>query len=259
MAKKKFKVRLRKGKKDAKPKEQPKAEDSGVEAASSEEERPETDSGGEGESTAIVPAAETPESTTLTVEGNVHLPVVVNVRSNIALETSRLNDAVPKFACSTCTISSECPEFREGYVCAFNDAFKSFDVRSVDNVIELMRIIVNRNKERMFRAFMHEEIVSGGQLDPNVTRQSEIVLGQLQRMVELSTKTKRIGVHVVGPGASQQGGGVLSRLFGADTPGELNLNEGAELKEEARDESKSAEKEVVDTTGEQSGVQPDEG
>jgi len=162
------------------------------------------------------------DTVSMVMEGSVHLPVVTAESTDLALEHSKL-EKLPKFACSTCTISSECPEFKEGYVCAFNDAFSAFgNVRSVDNVMELMRFVVNKNSTRMMRALLQEEIVSGGQLDPQVTRQTEVVLGQLERIVRLSSQVKKVGVQFSGPGAlqtatndSQQGGGILSKLFGS--------------------------------------------
>jgi CBS domain-containing protein len=110
-------------------------------------------------------------------------------------------------------------------VCAFNEAFAAFPVRNVDSIQELMLNIVNRNKSRLMRAYLSEELVSGGQLDMNVTRMSEVVLNQMRNLVALNQQIQAISVQVVGgPGATAGAGGVLSRLFGAKPSGDVDLN-----------------------------------
>jgi hypothetical protein len=123
---------------------------------------------------------------------------------------------LPGLVCSTCAIGVECTEYQEGYVCAFNDAFKAFESRNEEQVLGAMKYIVDKNKERLFRSIHYEEAVNGGALDPTVTRQSESVLSMMRELIELQRESERIELSIMeekGP----VGGGILSRLFGSSS------------------------------------------
>jgi hypothetical protein len=161
----------------------------------------------------VVPEEPSTESASVTVERRKSLPILRTGTVDLAAERGKL-DKIPKFQCSTCAIGVDCPEYKEGYVCAFNTSFDAFPVRDADSVMELMKKIVDTNKKRMFRALLSEELVSGGQLDANVTRQTQVVMQQLTQLVELSRDTDRVTVQVQGDKAVEKGGGILQKLFG---------------------------------------------
>lgn len=131
-----------------------------------------------------------------------------------ALQLVKLN-IVPAFMCSSCFIAQSCPEYKEGFVCAFNKAFTAFDVRDVSQIEDLMEQIVEKNKVRTYRALLSEELVSGGQLDLNVTRQTDVLLRQLKELRDLKQNVRKVSVTV--EEGSKGGGGIFSRLFGAAT------------------------------------------
>jgi len=116
---------------------------------------------------------------------------------------------LPRLSCNTCATGPECPEYKTGYVCAYEKAFKAFPSRDLDCVLELARYIVDRNKERLFRAMLSEQLVSGGSVDPEVTRLSEVVLKQVDHLIRLNSETVRAELSV-----SENNTGLLSRLFG---------------------------------------------
>ena len=91
------------------------------------------------------------------VDGKAGLPVVKDI-------------SLPPRECSACHIGSECPEYKEGYVCFFDKEFKSFDVRSMDGIQNTIGALIQKNMERLQIALLSEQCVSGGQPDPNVTR-----------------------------------------------------------------------------------------
>lgn len=127
-----------------------------------------------------------------------------------ALEESLESIAtLPRLSCNTCATGPECPEYKTGYVCAYEKAFKAFPSRDLDCVLELARYIVDRNKERLFRAMLSEQLVSGGSVDPEVTRLSEVVLKQVDHLIRLNSETVRAELSV-----SESNTGLLSRLFG---------------------------------------------
>lgn len=112
----------------------------------------------------------------------------------------KLLKAVPGLACSTCTIGPECPEFKEGYVCAFRAAFSAFNMRDADGVLAAMGSIAQRNMERLQFAYTEEAIVSGGHPDPAVTALSETVMRQGKVLVDLDREVNSVKVTVTGTG-----------------------------------------------------------
>lgn len=78
------------------------------------------------------------------------------------------SEKYPKLVCNTCHASQNCPEFKEGYVCAFNKMFKRFDCRNTDDILEAMQGMVNLNMERMQRTAIFE-MLDGGVADSTLT------------------------------------------------------------------------------------------
>jgi hypothetical protein len=171
-------------------------------------------------------------STTVSLERRHSLPILGQGIVDIAAEKKKL-DKVPRLGCSTCSIGPDCSEFKEGHICKFIDTFEALPPTDVDSVMESMRRIVLKNSARMNRAFFSEEIMAGGQLDMNVTRQSQIVLGQLQELLALQRETQRVSVQVVGDGGPKAPG-ILSQLFGSN-PAQLNPQEMLTLHPEHED------------------------
>ena len=54
-------------------------------------------------------------------ESRVGLPVLGVTRNEVV---GAAMDELPQMACTTCTLAEDCPEFRDGYLCAYNDLFK---------------------------------------------------------------------------------------------------------------------------------------
>ena len=160
----------------------------------------------------VIPVTEAPQ-VSITMERQRALPILQTGTVDLDKERKK-KGKLPKFQCSTCAIGPDCPEYKEGYVCAYNDAFNAFPVRDTNSVLELMKNIVDTNKARLMRAFLSEELISGGQLDMNVTRQSEVVLNQARNLVDLSRDMDRVTVSVQGDQAAAAGGGILAKLFG---------------------------------------------
>lgn len=128
-----------------------------------------------------------------------------------ALEESLDNIAkLPRLSCNSCATGPECPEYKTGYVCAYEKAFKAFPSRDLDCVLELARYIVDKNKERLFRAMFSEQLVSGGCVDPEVTRLSEVVLKQVDHLIKLNRETVHAELSVSTPNE-----GILAKMFGS--------------------------------------------
>lgn len=129
---------------------------------------------------------------------------------------------IPPLECSTCHIGAQCPEYNETLVCFYEKSFSSFDVRTTRGVLDTMGAIVAQNVKRLQLMYLSEQRVSGGMVDPNITRLSSEVMGQMERMVLLQKQSQTITVQASGPSA----GGVLSRMFGKATnvPDEIELH-----------------------------------
>lgn len=132
----------------------------------------------------------------------------------------------PKLSCDMCLNAQVCPEYKAGYVCAYNKMFDRYDTRDMGDVIQAMQGIASLSMQRLQRA-MITETLNGGLPDPNVTslmNQSMGLLTQMQRMYECGsqevirqTKVVRADgslettTHISNP----QRGGILEQIFGS--------------------------------------------
>ncbi len=129
----------------------------------------------------------------------------------------------PKFACDTCYAAVKCPEYKSGYVCAYNKLFNRFDVRNMGDVIQAIQGMVEHNLTRMQKAMVTE--ILNGSVDPNVTgfiNQNTQLLKTLTQLydsgsAEVLRQTRVMNAdgsyatttEVRNPGS----GGILERLF----------------------------------------------
>lgn len=170
------------------------------------------------EAPAIV-VSETPpqDSASVQVEYEQRKPkqILKELNRDVKKDRKKLK-VLPGYACSTCTIGPECPEFREGFVCAYRDAFKAFDTRDVNSVIELMTEILDSNKQRWRFARVVETVANSGLPSPDTTRLSQVVMEQAKGLFELQNEVNKITIRteVHGQMDAAKPAGILSRLFG---------------------------------------------
>lgn len=133
----------------------------------------------------------------------------------------------PKLNCDTCYKSGDCPEYKPGYVCAFDKMFKRFDTRNAEDVMDAMSSMINHNLERLQRAMMFE-IMDGGMATPEVTGlidQNAKLLEKLQQLQQMSAQTilqQRRTIMADGTetiensmSVNPSSGGILSKIFGS--------------------------------------------
>lgn len=130
----------------------------------------------------------------------------------------------PKLACDNCFAAAKCPEYKAGYVCAYNKIFKKFDSRNMQDIIESMQGIVNYNMERMQKAMIFETL--NGSLSGDVSSLMDTNIRYMQMLKQMydnaSAETLRQTRVVRADGSMEetthisnpQSGGILERLFG---------------------------------------------
>ena len=101
------------------------------------------------------------------------------------------SEKYPKLVCNTCYAAQNCPEFKEGYVCAFNKMFKRFDCRNTEDILESMQGMVNMNMERMQRVAIFE-MLDGGMPDGNLTMMINQNMNLLMTMQKVVNQTEVI-------------------------------------------------------------------
>lgn len=133
----------------------------------------------------------------------------------------------PKYACDTCFAAQKCPEYKAGYVCAYNNMFNRFDTRDMKDIIQAVQGIVEHNMTRMQRAMIME--VMNGVIDPVTTQlmDSNIrYMQMLKQMYENGSSEVLRQTHIIRADGSEekttsvtnpQNGGILERLFGGMT------------------------------------------
>lgn len=135
------------------------------------------------------------------------------------------SEKYPKMACDMCVNAQKCPEYKSGYVCAYNKMFQRYNTRDMADVIQAMQGIVSYSMQRLQRGMLTETL-NGGLPDPAVTgmmNQSMSLLTQLQKMYEVggqevikqTTIVRSDGSHETTTQVSNpQTGGILERIFG---------------------------------------------
>ena len=130
----------------------------------------------------------------------------------------------PKLACDTCVNAQKCPEYKSGYVCAYNKMFSRYNTRDMADIIQAMQGIVDLSMQRLQRSML-TEIMNGGMPDPSVSQmmnQSMQLLTQLQRMYESGSQEVIRQTKILRSDGTQetttqisnpQSGGILERLF----------------------------------------------
>lgn len=135
---------------------------------------------------------------------------------------------VPPLECTTCHVGAACPKYDEGKVCAFEKDFTDFDVRTTSGVIVALEMLIRQNLKRLQIMYLSEQFVSGGMADPQITRLSSEVQGQMMNLVNLRRQTATVTVEATGKASE----GILSRMFGkarnAPSPVDLHPEETVE-------------------------------
>ena len=146
-------------------------------------------------------------------------------QKQVARPKKLYSNKYPKLACDMCVNAQKCPEYRAGYVCAYNKMFNRYNTRDVADVIQGMQGIVDLSMQRLQRA-MISEVLNGGMPDPAVSQlmnQSMQYLNQLNRMYEYGSQEVIKQTKVVRADGSQetttqisnpQSGGILAQIFG---------------------------------------------
>ncbi len=131
----------------------------------------------------------------------------------------------PKLACDTCYMAQKCPQYKQGYACAYNKIFDKFNTRDMGDIIQAMQGIVDFSMNRVQRAMM-AEILSGGIPDANTSAlmdQSMRYLNQLKQMYEYGNAEVLRQTKTVKADGTQEmttqitnptEGGILSKIFG---------------------------------------------
>lgn len=131
----------------------------------------------------------------------------------------------PKMSCDMCVNAQTCPEYKSGYVCAYNKMFDRYNTRDMGDVIQAMQGIASYSLVRLQRAMLNETM-NGGIPDPAVSQlmnQAMGLMSQMQRMYETGSQEVIRQTKVVRSDGTQemttqvsnpQAGGILEKIFG---------------------------------------------
>lgn len=153
----------------------------------------------------------------------------------------------PKLNCDTCYKSGDCPEYKAGFICAYDKMLNRFDTRNYDDIVDAMTSIVNANLSRMQKAMLFETM-DGGMPTAEVTGlidQNMRLLEKMKALQDTAPKTILSQRRVIKEDGSEetvtemsvnpQEGGILSKIFGA-----------SESKEESKKDTKIVEAEIIE-------------
>lgn len=140
----------------------------------------------------------------------------------------------PKLVCDTCYAAQTCPEFKAGYVCAYDKMFNRFDTRNVEDIIDAMQSMVNLNLSRMQRVALFE-MLDGGMPDGNLTNMINQNMNLLMAMQKVYIQAPEVlrQTRIMRADGSEEttleynnpsSGGILEKLF-ANTEGDSENKE----------------------------------
>lgn len=170
-------------------------------------------------------------TSTITIEGKKHLPVMnqASLISHSADVEAGLVEMrkLPQLGCSNCAMQGECPEYEEGSVCYYTDTFRKLPVRNLEAHKAQIEWLVEQDWERTIRAVLQERLSAGGMIDPRVTAQMDAYMARLQQLRDLysirpASVTASLTVTGQNPASSTRG--ILSRMFGAPTAGDFEID-----------------------------------
>lgn len=133
------------------------------------------------------------------------------------------SEKYPKMSCDTCFVASNCPEYKSGFVCAYDKMFKRFDVRDSTTAFELVEGMINYQSEKLQKEMLQERITGTNSADVNTLMSQQMgMINQYMKMRESGlkegfTQTRTVGsdgtvresVEINNP----QNGGILEKIF----------------------------------------------
>jgi len=124
---------------------------------------------------------------------------------------------VPGVLCDYCQANEQCPHAEQGGTCYYDEAFSGLTTRDSDNLLPVLEHFADVQVARARRAVFLEQNVTGGQLDPNVTRQIDVAMAAAERVAALkgaigASQKRTMAAVSVNEGG---GGGIVSQLIAA--------------------------------------------
>lgn len=143
----------------------------------------------------------------------------------VARPKKMYSNKYPKMACDMCINAQTCPEYKAGYVCAYNKMFERYNTRDMGDIVQAMQGIANYSLVRLQRAMINETM-NGGLPDPAVSSLMTQAMGlmtQMQRLYETGSQEVIRQTKVLRSDGTQetttqvsnpQAGGILEKIFG---------------------------------------------
>lgn len=147
----------------------------------------------------------------------------------------------PKMACDTCFAAAKCPEYKAGYVCAYNKMFERFSTRDMGDIIQSVQGIVEYNMTRMQKSMIMETL--NGVIDPVTSQLMDTNIKYMQMLKQMyetgspevlrqtrvlkADGTEETTTSITNP----QSGGIMEKLFGSMMNRQQNNDEVIEVAE----------------------------
>jgi len=114
------------------------------------------------------------------------------------------NKQMPVLACNNCVYSATCPQFKAGYVCAYNELINSHSLQTQEEQREALRNLAEAGMRR-FHLATAMETLSGAPPSLELTETSALVFGMVKQYTELENGMTEVTIEQ---------GGVIGELFG---------------------------------------------
>lgn len=144
-----------------------------------------------------------------------HVLPVMNLHEFTDEETGATSSTISSASdslkrCDNCHLADICPEFQQGASCAFSLPVK---ITTRDQLVKVMQTVVEVQTQRIMQMRFAEEL-QGQEHDKQLGVEMDRLYNHIEKMRDIMDNRDSVSISIESRG--EGGGGVLSRLFGAN-------------------------------------------
>jgi hypothetical protein len=118
------------------------------------------------------------------------------------------NKQMPVLQCSTCAFSTQCPQFRAGYECAFLPFLNSHRIETTEDLVSYMKELLGATMRRAHLSMLMETL-SGAPPSMELSEALNLAFMQLKGLYETMTLRQTASVEIETKDST-----IIGRLFG---------------------------------------------
>jgi hypothetical protein len=118
------------------------------------------------------------------------------------------NKKMPSLQCSNCQLSAQCPQYKPGYVCAFEPFLNSHSIQDERDLMEYMKDLLSEGVKRAQQTLLMERL-SGAKPSLETTEALAYLFNQMLQLHERMLKQDAVSLEI-----ESTDGTIIGNLFG---------------------------------------------